>query len=69
VRVLPRQAHDDGFDDAVAALAERRGTWAGDDTAVIALITSLIDQAERWLSGDRGQHGFSTVSGSLLKPG
>jgi hypothetical protein len=39
----------DLIDDAVAALAERRGTWPGDDIAAIALIASLIDQAGRWL--------------------
>jgi hypothetical protein len=47
----PRSGDDtyDLIDDAVAALAERRGTWLGDDIAAIALIASLIDQAERWL--------------------
>jgi hypothetical protein len=39
----------DLIDDAVTALADRRGTWLGDDIAAIALIASLIDQAERWL--------------------
>jgi hypothetical protein len=37
------------IDDAVTALAERRGAWLGDDETVIALLASLIDQAERWL--------------------
>jgi len=37
----------DLIDDAVAALAGRRGAWPGDDIAAIALIASLIDQAER----------------------
>ena len=47
----PRSGDDtyDLINDAVAALAERRGTWLGDDIAAIALIASLIDQAERWL--------------------
>ena len=47
----PRSGDDtyDLIDDAVTALAERRGTWLGDDIAAIALIASLIDQAERWL--------------------
>ena len=47
----PRSGDDtcDLIDDAVAALAERRGTWPGDDIAAIALIASLIDQAEREL--------------------
>lgn len=43
---------DDTFDlvdDAVAALAERRGVWLGDDIAVMALVASLVEQAERWL--------------------
>jgi len=39
----------DLIDDAVTALAERRGAWLGDDIAAMALIASLIDQAERWL--------------------
>jgi hypothetical protein len=39
----------DLIDDALAALAERRDVWLGDNLATIALITSLIDQAERWL--------------------
>ena len=47
----PRSGDDtyDLIDDAVAALAERRGTWLGDDIAAMALIASLIDQAERFL--------------------
>jgi hypothetical protein len=47
----PRSGDDtyDLIDDAVTALAGRRGTWLGDDIAAIALIASLIDQAERWL--------------------
>jgi hypothetical protein len=39
----------DLIDDAVSALAERRGVVLGDDLNTIALITSLIEQAERWL--------------------
>jgi hypothetical protein len=39
----------DLIDDAVAALAERRGAWLGDDLSTIALIASLIEQGERWL--------------------
>jgi hypothetical protein len=35
--------------DALAALAERRGAWLGDDLTAITLIASLIDQAERFL--------------------
>jgi hypothetical protein len=47
----PRSGDDtyDLIDAAVAALAGRRGTWLGDDIAAMALIASLIDQAERWL--------------------
>jgi hypothetical protein len=39
----------DLIDDALAALAERRGAWLGDDLTAIALLASLIDQAERCL--------------------
>lgn len=47
----PRSGDDtfDLIDDAVAVLAERRGVWLGDDIATMALIASLIDQAQRWL--------------------
>jgi hypothetical protein len=38
----------DLIDDAVAALADRRGVL-GDDLPAIALIANLIEQAERWL--------------------
>ena len=31
------------------ALADRRGAWLGDDLAVISLLVSPIDQAERCL--------------------
>ena len=37
------------LDDALAALAERRGAWLGDDTVLIHLLASLIAQAERSL--------------------
>jgi hypothetical protein len=39
----------DLIDDALAQLAERRGAWLGDDLTAITLITSLIDQAGRFL--------------------
>lgn len=39
----------DIIDDAVTALAQRRGAWLGDDMVLIHLLASLIDQAERWL--------------------
>jgi hypothetical protein len=47
----PRSGDDtyDLIDDALAALAERRGAWPGDDLTAITLIASLIDQAERFL--------------------
>jgi hypothetical protein len=47
----PRSGDDtyDLIDDALYALAERRGAWLGDDLTAITLIASLIDQAERFL--------------------
>jgi hypothetical protein len=39
----------DLIDHAVTALAEHRGVQLGDDLAVMVLVASLIDQAERWL--------------------
>jgi hypothetical protein len=39
----------DLIDDALLALAERRGAWLGDDLTAISLIASLTDQAERCL--------------------
>jgi hypothetical protein len=47
----PRSGEDtyDLIDDALSTLADRRGIWLGDDLATIALLTSLIDQAQRWL--------------------
>ena len=39
----------DIIDDALAALAERRNAWLGDDTVMIHLLASLIAQAERCL--------------------
>jgi hypothetical protein len=47
----PRSGDDthDLIDDAVTALAERRGAWLGDDLTAMTLIASLIDQAERCL--------------------
>lgn len=37
------------IDDALTALAARRGRNLGDDLEVLGLIASLIDQAERFL--------------------
>ncbi len=47
----PRSDDDtfDIIDDALTTLAERRGLWLGDDTVLIHLLASLIDQAERCL--------------------
>ena len=47
----PRSGGDtyDLIDDALFALAERRGAWLGDDLTAITLLASLIDQAERCL--------------------
>ncbi len=47
----PRSGDDtyDLIDDALTALARRRGLWLGDDLTAIALVTSLIDQADRFL--------------------
>jgi len=39
-------ATDDLIDDALAALADRRGAWLGDDLTAITLPASLIDQTE-----------------------
>ena len=68
----PRSGDDtyDLIDDAVAALAERRGTWLGDDIAALALIASLIDQAERWLpqhvhDARANGHGWEEIARAL----
>lgn len=47
----PRSGEDtfDLVDDALTALAERRGGRLGDDITTMALVASLIEQAERWL--------------------
>ena len=47
----PRVDEDsyDIIDDAVAALAKRRGLWIGDEAMLINLLASLIDQAMQWL--------------------
>jgi len=34
------------IDDALTALAARRGLWLGEDTVLISLLASLIDQAQ-----------------------
>ena len=47
----PRTGDDthDLIDNALAEFAERRDAWLGNDLTAITLITSLIDQAERFL--------------------
>ena len=47
--IEPRTGDDtfDVIDDAVIALAERRGLWIGDDVTLIHLLASLVAQAER----------------------
>src|SRR5260221_10050901 len=46
----PRSGDDTHeIDNALYALAERRGAWLGDDLTAITLIASLVDQAERFL--------------------
>lgn len=60
----------DLIDDAVAALADRRGVWLGDDLATIVLIASLIEQAERWLpqlvhDARVNGHGWSEIARAL----
>jgi hypothetical protein len=47
----PRSDNDtyDIIDNALTELATRRGAWLGDELTVIALLASLIDQAERCL--------------------
>jgi len=47
----PRTDDDtyDVIDNALLDLATRRHAWLGDELAVIGLLTSLIDQAERFL--------------------
>lgn len=49
--IAPRTGDDtnDVIDDAVTALAERRGLWIGDDVTLLHLLASLIAQAEREL--------------------
>lgn len=39
----------DIIDNALTELASRRAAWLGDDLTVIALLASLIDQAQRSL--------------------
>jgi len=57
------------LDDALLALAERKGLWLCDDLAFIHLLASLIGQAERWLpdavlgarDNGAGWHDIATV--------
>ena len=68
----PRSGDDtfDLIDDAVAALADRRSVWLGDDLSVIALIADLIDQAERCLpqlvhDARANGHGWTEIARAL----
>jgi hypothetical protein len=68
----PRSGEDtyDLIDDALAALAERRGAWLGDDLTAITLIASLIDQAERFLpelvtNARLNGHGWDQIAQAL----
>ena len=68
----PRTGEDtfDLIDDAVAALADRRGVWLGDDLRTIALVASLIQQAERWLpqlvhDARANDHGWTAIAQAL----
>ena len=60
----------DLIDDAVAALADRRGVWLGDDVRTITLIASLIEQAKRWLpqlvhDARANGHGWTRIAQAL----
>ena len=68
----PRSGEDtfDIIDDAVAALADLRGVWLGDDLSTIALFTSLIQQAERSLpqlvhDARTNGHGWTEIARAL----
>lgn len=69
---VPRSGEDtfDLVDDAVAALAERRGVWLGDDIAVMALVASVVEQSERWLpqlvhDARANGHGWPEIARAL----
>jgi integrase len=50
IPLAPRTARAiDLIDDALAELAQRCGSWPGDDLTAITVPASLIDQAERFL--------------------
>jgi len=68
----PRSGEDtfDLIDDAVAALADRRDVWLGDDVSTIALIASLIEQADRCLpqlvhDARSNGHGWTDIARAL----
>ena len=68
----PRSGKDtfDLIDDAVAALADRRCVWLGDDLSTIALIASFIEQAGRWLprlvhDTRANGHGWTEIARAL----
>lgn len=68
----PRTGEDtlDLIDDAVAALADRRGVWLGDDLRSLALVASLIQQAERCLpqlvhDARANGHGWTEIARAM----
>lgn len=67
----PRPFSDDDtfavIDDALTALAARRGLSLGEDHATMALLASLIDQAQRFLpeavtNARLNGTGFATIA-------
>lgn len=68
----PRSGDDtfDLIDDAVAALADRRCVWLGDDLSIIALMAGLIEQAERCFpqlvhDARANGHGWTEIARAL----
>ncbi|MGH3996709.1 MAG: hypothetical protein ACRDTJ_04520, partial [Pseudonocardiaceae bacterium] len=68
----PRSGEDtyDLIDDALTALAQRRGVWLGDNLATIGLLTSLIEAAQRWLpqlvhDARANQHDWPEIAKAL----
>ena len=67
----PRSGDDtyDLIDDAVAALADRRGTWLGDDIAAMALIASLIDPGRTMAAAARARRPRQRAQLGRDRPG
>jgi hypothetical protein len=68
----PRTGEDtfDLIDDAVASRSPRRLARLGDDLRTIALVASLIQQAERWLpqlvhDARANDHGWTAIAQAL----